>query len=547
LSDREQRVVTALAIAEDAAALTTAATLAVDVLQPSPDALDSTGVLRELLQRTGGLIGRCTPHASVLVFPPVGVPADRAAQAAECALALQQLWSGRALALATGIAETDAWREGSAADRAANLLLARADPGTRGAVGAYLDDTTASLLAGRYPIDEGPLGFELRRDRAARNLAAPDRAPPSPFVGRERELDGLLATLDECADEPVARAVLVTAPPGLGKSRLRHELLEAIARGERAAVAGPGGVQIWSARGEPLRAGSPFGLIAQLAACARAPSPEPPMGTDGQQRWLDFLAQTCAAAPLLLVIDDLQWGDALSLKLLDAALRELGESALMVVAFARPEVHQLFPRLWSDRPLEEIRLSPLTRTASERLVRAVLGAAPAGVDSAQILEQAEGVPFQLEALARAAGRGSAELPAAVVGLVQARFEALDAQARRVLRAASVFGQTFWHGAVRALAGSAIDLDGALRALIEQKLIAGQASSRYPGEQAYTFATPLVREGAYALLTPADRALGHLLAAEWLERAGEENAATISWHRDLGVKQRSELATGHAAG
>ncbi len=45
----------------------------------------------------------------------------------------------------------------------------------------------------------------------------------------------------------------------------------------------------------------------------------------------------------------------------------------MVLALARPEVHELFPRLWAERSLQEIRLGELVRRASERLVREVLG------------------------------------------------------------------------------------------------------------------------------------------------------------------------------
>ena len=39
------------------------------------------------------------------------------------------------------------------------------------------------------------------------------------------------------------------------------------------------------------------------------------------------------------------------------------------------------------------------------------------------------------------------LPETVLTMVQARLEALEPEARRVLRAASVFGQTFWRGGV----------------------------------------------------------------------------------------------------
>ena len=53
---------------------------------------------------------------------------------------------------------------------------------------------------------------------------------------------------------------------------------------------------------------------------------------------LDFLRAECAARPLLLVLEDLHWGDALTVKLCEAALRELAGSPLMVLALARPEV-----------------------------------------------------------------------------------------------------------------------------------------------------------------------------------------------------------------
>ncbi|AUX30309.1 uncharacterized protein SOCE836_024090 [Sorangium cellulosum] len=46
----------------------------------------------------------------------------------------------------------------------------------------------------------------------------------------------------------------------------------------------------------------------------------------------------------------------------------------MVLALARPEVHETFPRLWAERQTQEIRLKALPRWACERLVRQALGA-----------------------------------------------------------------------------------------------------------------------------------------------------------------------------
>jgi predicted ATPase len=355
------------------------------------------------------------------------------------------------------------------------------------------------------------------------------------------------ALFAQCVEEPVARVLLVTAAPGMGKSLLRREVLSAITRagaGEPAPA-----VRVWTARGNPMRAGSPFGLVAQLTPALRVSAGETlPISAQAQAAWLEALTRECEAGPVLLVLEDLQWGDAVSVKMLDGALRDLRDHPLMVLAFARPEVHELFPKLWADRAVEEIRLTALTRTASERLVRGVLGAPASASEVAQIIEQADGIPFSLEALARAAVLGEGEkVPDAALAMVQSRFEKLDADARKVLRAASIFGRTFWEGGVRTLAGGATEVAEGLADLLEAKMISQRPESRFAGEHEYEFCTMLAREGAYAMLTDADRSLGHALAGEWLERAGEQDAAVISGHRELGGRRRADGIERHASG
>jgi hypothetical protein len=78
----------------------------------------------------------------------------------------------------------------------------------------------------------------------------------------------------------------------------------------------------------------------------------------------------------------------------------------------------------------------------------------------------------------------------------------------------------------------------LSELVNDKLLSVHATSRFPNEEEYAFCDPLVREGAYALLTDADRALGHDLAGEWLERVGERDEAVITGHRNRGSSRQS---------
>ncbi len=117
-------------------------------------------------------------------------------------------------------------------------------------------------------------------------------------------------------------------------------------------------------------------------------------------------------------------------------------------------------------------------------------------------------------------------------MVQARVEAFEPPARRVLRAASVFGQVFWRGAVVALMGDE-PCDDWLAELTSREAITRRNEARFAGEVEYIFRHTLLRDAAYATLTEGDGALGHRLAAEWLERSGEPDAMTLADHFERG--------------
>src|SRR5262249_53393333 len=91
----------------------------------------------------------------------------------------------------------------------------------------------------------------------------------------------------------------------------------------------------------------------------------------------DLIRGACVSGPLLLVLEDLQWGDLPTVTFVDGAPRTRADLPLFVLALARPEVDELFPQLWVDRLTQVVRLPPLPRRAAERLVRLGLGdAAP---------------------------------------------------------------------------------------------------------------------------------------------------------------------------
>jgi tetratricopeptide (TPR) repeat protein len=260
-----------------------------------------------------------------------------------------------------------------------------------------------------------------------------------------------------------------------------------------------------------------------------------------RQALLDLLAAECSAAPVLLVLDDLQWGDEPSVSVLDEALRTQAGAALFVLAFARPEVHEVFPKLWQSHRVQEIPLKGLSRKACERLIAQVLGKNVTVDVVARAVEQAAGNALFLEELIRSIAEGkSEEQSETVLAMLQARLGRLDANLRRTIRAASIFGQTFWRSGVATVLGlSPMDreVETWLSTLVDAEMIQSHPQSPLGNKSEYGFRHALVRDAAYGLLTSSDLTTGHRLAAEFLEAAGELDAAIIAEHFERSGERR----------
>jgi eukaryotic-like serine/threonine-protein kinase len=516
--------------------------------------------------------------------------ADQAARAARCALAMREALGDLPLAIATGRGHLGGRLPiGAAIERAISLLRghARERPaGERAARRAIaVDEVTAGLLDARFEVTARGDLLELAGERDASTPSVRLLlGRPTPCVGREREIEVLFALLEECVAEPRARAALVTGGSGMGKSRLRHEFL----RGARDRAGGD--AEIWVAQADATRSGTPLGLVAQIVRRAvglrdgdpiepawdrlaayvsrraqpadaarmtdllgeilggearREDAPDPNATLNGalprsdllRRAFVDFIAAEVKARTVVIVIEDMHWADRPSVTFLDAALRLLREKPLFVLALARTEVHDIFPRLWVDRGVQEIRLEALSRRAGERLVRAVLGEAAARPTVDRLLAQAGGNALYLEELIRAVASGRGEVPPeSVILMAQSRLTALEPEARRALRAASIFGEVFWSGGVRALLGDtypAIDLEPCLASLVEREILRQRTTTAFAGEIEYAFRHALLREATLGTLTAEDRALGHRLAAAWLEVLGERDAAVLAEHLERG--------------
>jgi tetratricopeptide (TPR) repeat protein len=519
-------------------------------------------------------------------------PLDQATQAARCALRLKAALPDASLGISTSRADLAGKLSlGDVIDQAGHLL------GNTPAGTIHIDGLTAHLLEPHFEIQAladgaARLLFEKGIREAPRTLMGMQ----VPCFGRDREIDILEALWDEACDEPVARAMLMTAAAGGGKSRVRHEFCDRIQRHGRV-------FELLVGRGDPMRDSAPFALLgpALLAAAGitggepepvqrkrliahtsrylpakdtlriaaflgemanlpfpdqdllplRAARQDPRLMADQMlMSWLEWLEAECDHHPVLLILEDLHWGDTPSVNFVDAALRVLPEKPFMVLALARPEVDRRFPGVWKERSPQRINLAPLSPRTSQRMIEHVVGKIPE--ESVRwIVERSQGNPFYLEELLRVVRDGGkvgddSNLPDTVLGMVQARFDIFGPDAKLVLRAGSIFGQTFRPAGVKALVDEdrRKDVDRWLEILTTREILFSRPTADL---REYSFKHALLRQAAYEMLPPSEKRLGHLLAGQFLEQTGERQGIVLADHFErAGEKPRAIHWLGLAA-
>jgi tetratricopeptide (TPR) repeat protein len=542
------------------------------------------------------------PDGSYIVrLPPVGKAADLATRAAQAALLARRHTPDRPFVVVSAQVSVsdDSVGLGAMIDAAARMI-------TDTPVGRIgLHDVVAALTDTRFLISRQGRQVFLEGDPTSITQTRHKLlGKATEFVGRSRELAGLTGMLTAGLEEGAAQAAVVMGPAGIGKSRLLQEFLTAAQRQAP-------NLKVLYAGADSLAAGSPFALLARLlrrhagvvdgepieesrrklgqcfgaeggeaarrlvflGELCRVPFPETQnealraartnpqlMGDLMRRAFEDWLKAECDRHPLLLVLDDLHWGDAGTVAFVDTALRTLRDCSLLVLALGRPELRTSFPDLWaSSRPLA-IELGPLSKKAAEKLVREALGPAVEVATVAAIVARADGNPFYLEELVRAAREGRSEgLPDSILGMVHARLDAEGEVAKQILRAASIFGERFSRRGLAALLGGEAELPHLtewVERLTARELISSHAEAQgSEGELSFTHA--LIRDAAYATLTEEDSVLGHQLAGEYLElggcldamvlaqhfRRGNQPARAVRWYREAAEQalQASDLS------
>lgn len=369
----------------------------------------------------------------------------------------------------------------------------------------------------------------------------------TPLVGRDAELDQLLDAWRQVRERRSSACVLLRADPGVGKSRLFHEL-------SRRLNASHPAQQVVLRCLEP-HASDPFFPVAELIAhlCAFVPHSSPEqryhkldgvlqrlfaLDAEGRDLIADLLGLPLPAGstvtgmprdtwrarmletlltivragrgqPLLLVIEDVHWADASTLQLIERLLREPAQRPVLLLLSARPEFPARVLEALGAHSLELPHLNP-------DMARALVEGLPQRLGEAQlrqVLTLADGVPLFIEELVRwvAESDDQGAIPLTLNDLLMARIDQLG-EARTTAQLAACIGREFHLELLQALHPQSPerlehDLDALLRAgLIE------------PGSQASLrqFKHALVHQAAYQAQPRAQRRQTHACIAEALQ-------------------------------
>jgi class 3 adenylate cyclase/tetratricopeptide (TPR) repeat protein len=411
----------------------------------------------------------------------------------------------------------------------------------------------------------------------------------SPLVGRVDELRLLQDAFARVVRERACHLFTVLGAAGVGKSRFVAEFLrdlsDAYVAQGRCLPYGDG-ITYWPvveairealrlAEGEPpagarrkleaaLGGGEHAGMvgrrIAELLGLAEGASSSEELFW-AVRKLLEGLAER---RPIVLVLDDIQWGEQTFLDLVEHVADWSRGASILILCMARPELLDVRP-VWAGGKLNatSVLLEPLDEAESGRLVENLLGAASIERDLRdRVARAAEGNPLFVEeflavliedGLLRRHNGGwvvSAELrtlpvPPGIRALLAARLDRLPQAERLLMERASIEGQLFHRGAVAALVNrSEADVSRGLMTLERRDLIRS-ARATFGGEDAFRFRHLLIRDAAYAALPKEERAQLHVLFADWLEaRTGAraaEYAEILGYHLEQAVRYRSELA------
>ncbi len=387
------------------------------------------------------------------------------------------------------------------------------------------------------------------------------RSGATPLVGRDEEMELLLRRWAQ-AKAGHGRVVLISAEPGVGKSRLAEALAERIAaephtrlryfcsphhqdsalypvtaQMERAAglalADGPAAklVKLQALLFTTVPPTEDMALIAELHSLSSAELPPPDLTPQRKKdRTFEALLRQVEGLsrqqPVLMVFDDIHWIDPSSRELLDRTVERIAGWPVLLLAMFRPE----FQPPWIGQPhVTLLTLARLDRRETAAMVANLVGnaALPREIME-EIAERTDGVPLFVEELTKAVLESGAQAPAALSAVPHpalsvpatlhasliARLDRLGPTAREVAQTGAAIGREFGHE----LLTSVTDLpEPHLGEALDRLANAGLLFVRgISPNSTYLFKHALVQDAAYGTLLRSRRQRLHARIAARLE-------------------------------
>jgi predicted ATPase/class 3 adenylate cyclase len=462
----------------------------------------------------------------------------------------------------------------------AHRLQAMAEPN-----GIYVDENTFRATSGAFEyVDLGaktlkgfasPVHIRSAIKPIAREYRFSGELRSTPLVGRKSELQAIEAMWDAVRADRRGRVALISGEPGIGKSRLLFEIGRGFP-GAKPLVAqcAPAFAnsalypflrllkqQAGLSEGAPLPSASgklqavlsvsavpisvSYPIFARLLAVE--PDYEPSRLASAKQEaaisqvFSDWLRQLASAGPLMFFVEDEQWIDPSSGKLLQTLAHDVARFPMLLVVTSREKETKAD---FDDAVSLHLSLERFSREQAGELVQNVVEGAhlSPGVVST-LLSKAEGVPLYLEELARSAlllapgqpgakAEGQVDVPVSLQSALMSRLDKLGA-VKTVAQTAAVIGREFDLKTLAHVVGlSSEALRPQIERLVDVGLVAPQPFSNWPR---YSFAHSLLQEAARGALLRDRRRELHALVARAIEvvepRTVVEHPEVLAQHYD----------------
>ena len=502
--------------------------------------------MKAIAEQHGGQVEKFIGDAVVAVF---GVPvlheddALRAVRAAaEMRAALPELGLAGRIGVTTGEVVTGSGQTLATGDvlNVAARLQQSAQPGE-----VLVDVSTVELV--RESVVVEPRGALELKGKTKALMAyrlldvgvAPRRPHETTFVGRGPELRVLQDAWDRVRADRRCELLTVIGEAGVGKSRLVAEFLRSIdARTVRGRCLPYGeGITYW-----PV-----VEVLKQLDTVPADQAVTAPihalLGRTTARMSADEIAwafrktleHAAAVRSLVVVFDDIQWGESTFLDLVEHVALLSAGATILLLCMARPELSERR----SDWPVA-LRLDGLREEDVDALI-------PAGMPEesrTRIARGAGGNPLFVEEMLAVADDADGEVlvPPTLRALLGARLDQLDVAERRVLERAAVEGEVFHRGSVQALSADDLSVTPCLAALVRRRLIQPERA-QLVGEDGFRFRHLLIRDAAYDSLPKAARAELHVRFATWVRQRWAdlvELEEILGYHLEQAVRYQAEL-------